>query len=74
MQVVDGGVGMPREVGQHVRLGLRQPHIAKCALDPQSQRMGGVFECGRQSRRVMIIHTNMYNTKTNNCQEPATLR
>src|SRR5690348_5644798 len=64
MQVVDGGVGMPCEVGEHMRLSLRQPYIAKCALDPQSQRVSRAFERGRQSRRVVIIHTNMYNTKS----------
>jgi hypothetical protein len=30
--------------------------------------VGGVFERGRQSRRVVTIHTNMYNTKTYHCQ------
>jgi hypothetical protein len=31
--------------------------------------VGGVFQCGRQSRRILTIHTNMYNTKTHNRQD-----
>src|SRR5690348_6984762 len=68
MQVIDARQWVLREIGEDVRLRLRQPDIAELALNPERERMGSAFQRGSQSRRVMIIHTNMYTTKTYNCQ------
>ena len=44
MQVVDGAGRMMRQIGQDMRLGLREVPLAKGAINPQRNRVCGALQ------------------------------
>src|SRR5262245_10832647 len=64
VQLVDRARRVLRQIGEHVGFGLREAQIREAAVDPERHRVGGPLESRHEARRVTVVHTVSYNTKS----------